>query len=65
MSSDSQEVLQLVSQLAKKIAESSPELSPQAIGAALYGLQKLSSDAPEVCHKFIFIFFSIIHYRYE
>ena len=54
MSSDYEEVLLLVSALAKKIAESTPELSPQAIGAALYGLQKLSSDAPQVIDSYYF-----------
>jgi len=48
MSSDYPEVLQLVSALASKISESSPTLYAQAIGSALFGLQKMSSDSFEV-----------------
>jgi hypothetical protein len=43
------EVLPLVAAMAAKVSEaSSAPLCAQAIGSALYGLQKLSSDAPEV-----------------
>jgi len=38
----------LVAALAKEIGESSPSLSIQSIGSALYGLQKMSSDSLEV-----------------
>jgi hypothetical protein len=48
MSSDYPEVLKLVGALATKVSESLPNLSAQAIGSALYGLQKLSSDKLEV-----------------
>lgn len=48
MSSEHAEVLKLVGALATKVGESRPELCAQAIGSALYGLQKLSSDALEV-----------------
>lgn len=48
MSSDYPEVLQLVSALSTKISESSPTLYAQAIGSALFGLQKMSSDSFEV-----------------
>ena len=48
MSSDYPEVLRLVGALATKVSESLPDLSAQAIGSALYGLQKLSSDKLEV-----------------
>ena len=48
MSSDSPDVLRLVSALATKLSESSPTLSAQAIGSALYGLQRLDSDKLEV-----------------
>lgn len=48
MSSDYPEVLRLVGALATKVSESLPNLSAQAIGSALYGLQKLSSDKLEV-----------------
>lgn len=34
--------------LATKVSESRPDLSAQAIGSALFGLQKLSSEALEV-----------------
>ena len=48
MSSDYPDVLRLVGALATKVSESLPDLSAQAIGSALYGLQKLSSDKLEV-----------------
>ena len=48
MSSEYVEVRTLVSVLAKKVAESNPELCAQAIGSALFGLQRLSSDSLEV-----------------
>lgn len=48
MSSDHKPVLHLVSALASKVSDSQPELCAQAIGSALFGLQKLSSDALEV-----------------
>ncbi len=50
MSSDHIETLHLVSTLSSKISESSSgaRLCAQSIGMALYGLQKLSSDALEV-----------------
>ena len=48
LSSDYPEVLKLVGALANKVSESRPDLSAQAIGSALYGLQKLSSDKLEV-----------------
>lgn len=48
LSSDYPEVLRLVGALATKVSESRPDLSAQAIGSALYGLQKLSSDKLEV-----------------
>ena len=48
MSSDNPEVLGLVSALATKISESRPILTAQAIGSALYGLQKLDSGSLEV-----------------
>lgn len=51
MSSDYAEVRMLVAALASKVGEassSSVALCAQSIGSALYGLQKLSSDAPEV-----------------
>lgn len=51
MSSDYPDVLRLVGALATKVSESLPDLSAQAIGSALYGLQKLSSDKLEV-YKF-------------
>lgn len=50
MSSESADVLALVSAISTKVSESQPELSAQAIGSALYGLQRMSSDALEVQH---------------
>ena len=38
----------MVKVLARKVSESSPELCAQAIGSALFGLQRLSSDSSEV-----------------
>jgi hypothetical protein len=48
MSSDEPTVLALVGAIARKISQSQPDLGAQAIGSALYGLQKLSSDPLEV-----------------
>jgi hypothetical protein len=48
MSSEYPEVLSLVKALTKKVSQSTPELCAQAIGSALFGLQRLSSDSPEV-----------------
>ena len=48
MSSQHKEVLALVTAIATKVSESKPELGAQAIGSALYGLQRLSCDALEV-----------------
>jgi hypothetical protein len=42
------EVLELVSALSEKIGESNPALNAQAIGSAMYGLQKMNSDSSEV-----------------
>jgi hypothetical protein len=52
LSSEYVEVRALVRALGKKVAESNPELCAQAIGSALFGLQRLSSDSPEVMTKF-------------
>ena len=48
MSSSHPEVLALVSAIATKVSESRPALGAQAIGSALYGLQRLSCEALEV-----------------
>lgn len=48
MTSDHREVLDLVSALATKVSQARTDLIAQAIGSALYGLQRLSSDALEV-----------------
>ena len=48
MSSDYAEVRKLVGALSSKVAESNPDLLAQAIGSACYGLQRLSSEHPEV-----------------
>ena len=59
MSSEYVEVRALVSALAKKVAESNPELCAQAIGSALFGLQRLSSDSPEVSmNNFLLVLFA-------
>ena len=46
--SEDGEVRRLAAALAAKIAESRSELSTQAVGSALYGLQRLSSESLEV-----------------
>ena len=48
MSSDFPEVLSLVSALATKVSQGKTDFIAQAIGSAMYGLQRLSSDALEV-----------------
>lgn len=48
MSSRHADVLSLVSAIATKVGESRPELGAQAIGSALYGMQRLTCDALEV-----------------
>ena len=55
MSSDYPDVLRLVGALATKVSESLPDLSAQAIGSALYGLQKLSSDKLEVNYGIVYL----------
>lgn len=55
MSSEHAEVRQLVAALSSKVGEaastSGVALCAQSIGSALYGMQKLSSDATEVINK--------------
>jgi hypothetical protein len=48
MSSDVQEVKDVLAALAPKIGTCRKELSAQAVGNALYGLRNMSSDVQEV-----------------